>query len=91
MVNRHAFCRIHLREVMKVVRKHLAKEEIKEGYAHISPSFKDTWEFWGPGSFYTHGSGCCKWYAKAEGWMAYLRDKNIDFTFEDEEDIDITC
>ena len=70
----HAFCRCLLKGVMEDVRKAVPAEAIKKAWGYRLKMFsKDHMEFHGPDGFYWHGQGCCVWYAKAQGWQAYLR------------------
>lgn len=75
----HTFCRVLLREVMKVVRKHVAAKDIKEAWGYRLSCFNDdTVEFHGPNGFYWYGQGCCVWVAKATGWGAYLKSIGVN-------------
>jgi hypothetical protein len=56
---------------MKEVRKHVDAGTIKKAWAYKYTGMNDTVEFH-CGDFYWHGRGCCLWYAKAQGWEAYL-------------------
>ena len=79
----HAFCRALLRSVMKDVRKHVPAAIRKEAWAWRSG--RDA-EFQIPSKqFYWHGSACCLWLAKYEGWTAYLEMIGVH-RLADEED-----
>jgi hypothetical protein len=64
-----------LREVMVEVVKVTTPEERAAtwAYRYTSGLSKGTVEFHAPLGYYFHGQGCCKWYAKAEGWSEWVR------------------
>ncbi len=68
---KHAFCRNLLKLAMVDVRLVTSVAERKDAWVY-GYEF-DKFEFHGPGGFYWHGSACCKWDARAEGWYAYMR------------------
>lgn len=70
-MNTHDFCRMLLTDTMETVRRFTTAQERKDAWAHKSST--GTMEFHGPNDFYWHGQGCCLWFAKNEGWKAYLR------------------
>jgi len=76
MITEHTYCRLLLKEMMKEVKKHVSKEEIKEAYAWKTSAFIAP-GFHGPNGFYWHGQACCLWYAKVQGWTAYLKKIGI--------------
>jgi hypothetical protein len=69
--DKHAFCRYHLKEVMKDVKKQVPVEIRKTAcvmgdYGHYSfyinyPKVR----------FHASVEGCCKWAARAAGWSKY--------------------
>ena len=71
MSDNHSICRSLLKDIMKDVRKHVPVEERKKFYSH--KSWRGQYEFQGPGGVYWHGQACCSYYAKYNGWCAYLR------------------
>ena len=72
MTDEHAFCRIMLRNVMQTVRERTTPAQRKAAWAWRYVDSHDNIEFHGPGDFYWHGRGCCKWIARANGWQAWL-------------------
>lgn len=69
------------RSLMKIVHK-----DVKRAFPEIvlnSKSYwvyrypRDKWEFHGPDGFYWYGSAFNAYDARAQGWAAYLRSKNI--------------
>lgn len=78
----HNFCRQVLKEVMKDVRKHVPIEQRRKVHTYKFSGF-GTGEFHGPNNFYWHGSVCCRWDARSNGWQAYLRHIDVDgYQFE---------
>jgi len=73
----HDYCREYLKEVMKDVRKYVPNMERKKTWAY-KYSYGNMVEFHGPHNFYWHGKGCCKYYAKAQGWQSYLRSIGVE-------------
>ena len=71
MFGGHAYCRRLLAQVMPQVRELVPPEQVEAAWAWRSG--RRQVEFHGPGGFFWHGQGCCRWYARAEGWQAYLR------------------
>lgn len=76
----HNFCRYFLSLVMKDVRKHVSKEDIKKSWGWKFQ--KGQYEFHGPEQFYWNGKACCMWHAKTNGWESYLRHKGIEVVEE---------
>jgi len=73
----HVFCRSMLREVMQDVRKHVSAIDRKKSWTAKIGS-RGTIEFNGPNGFYHHGSSCCKWFARYNGWCSYLGYLGVD-------------
>ena len=65
--------------IMEDVRKHVDPELVKEAWAIRSTSLVHPMvEFQIPTvKFHWHGQGCCVWYAKAQGWAAYMAFRGI--------------
>lgn len=71
MSDEHEFCRVLLREVMKDVLPLTTPAERKAAWAYRYDALNSV-EFHGPGEFYWSGEGCCKWYARSQGWTAWM-------------------
>ena len=84
-MNRHHFCRILYKQVIKDVRQKVDKNIIKHSWGY-KYSGNDTVEFHInkcnelAQGYYWYGQGCCVWYAKAKGWLNFIEgltnDKN---------------
>lgn len=75
MSKQHDFCRTLLKVTMDDVRAETTVEQRRDAWAY-GPFIGDTYEWHGPGNHYWHGSACCKWYARAQGWQSWLDGKN---------------
>jgi hypothetical protein len=72
----HTFCRLMLRQVMPWVNRVTTPEVRKATWPwHFH---RDHHEWHGPGGFYWHGSACCKYMARYEGWCAWLKQHHPD-------------
>ena len=71
----HVFCRLLLKETMTEVRKHTTAEQRKKAWTYKYDAFRDHCEFHGPDGFYWHGTACCLWEARANGWQTWLESK----------------
>ena len=75
-MDNHTFCRLLLAQVMPWVNKVTTPAQRKACWAHrYDYGHGDHCEWHGPDKYYWHGTACCKWGARYEGWMAWLRDK----------------
>ena len=72
MSGAHAFCRVYPSRIESEVRAVLPQSEIGKAWAWKSGQHV---EFHGSGDFYWHGRGCCLWHARAEGWIAWLKQQ----------------
>jgi hypothetical protein len=73
----HLFCRLYLKEVMKDVVKHTTVEQRKASWTYLYEGFNNHGEFHGPDNFYWHGNACCRWEARAQGWLRWMIE-NVD-------------
>lgn len=70
-MNAHAFCRILLRGVMEDVRPLTTVQERRAAWPYVYDDNGHA-EFHGPSGFYWHGTACCKWAARANGWSDWI-------------------
>ena len=71
-MDNHAFCRSYLSDVMVQVIQRVTTKQRKHAYVHQDSL---AYAFHGPDGFYFHLATrrcCCKWWARASGWEAYL-------------------
>jgi len=81
------FCRSLSTNIFEDVKKHVPVEIRKKAYAwkccgllefHIPPHDKC------PEGFYRAYSGCCKWYARFQGWCDYLDHIGVEVEEKEE-------
>lgn len=77
MADKHDFCRLVLAGYMKDVRRVVPAEDIKKSWGY-KYDWGDNVEFHGPDDFYWHGSGCCVYQARSQGWDAFLQQFGYD-------------
>ena len=72
----HTFCRMMLAQVIPWVNKVTTPEVRKGTWAWRFT--RDHHEWHGPDKFYWHGSACCKYMARYEGWSRWLEEWHPD-------------
>ena len=86
----HEYCRALLRGVREEVDKNVSLQIRKASWGYISDCFSQgNLEFHinkcndCPEGFYWDGTGCCVYYARAEGWMSYMDKIGIAYHREE--------
>ena len=82
----HSFCRAFLKSVMMDVRKHTTAQQRKDAWTADVSGGHTQIEFHGPDGFYWYQGSCCKYDARANGWLAWMESEGIEIDEPNEDE-----